>query len=363
MYYWLDVLDAYWLHQVSSRTRKPPPNFVWKYTSRMANPEHVAKLKEGEEAWNAWRETSDETPDLSGVELFEYALNFYDLRSANFSGAVLTLVSFRYAKCPGSCFESATLSYCDFEMAPMNGANFRNSNISFSVFHWCSLDEVDFSGASLRVNTFAGVSMQHVRGLDASPDNRGNSIGIDTFFSSGGLPESFLRGASVPEEFIQYAASLVGKAIEYYSCFLSHSSKDDEFVRRLYIDLQGKNVRTWFAPEELKIGDRFRTRIDESIRIHDKLVLILSANSVNSDWVETEVESALERERKEGKDVLFPIAIDDDGFTSQQPWAADIRRKRHIGDFRKWKSHDDYTKAFGKLVSDLKKSQPPIIMR
>ncbi|HEX3071006.1 MAG TPA: hypothetical protein VHX14_20725, partial [Thermoanaerobaculia bacterium] len=83
----------------------------------------------------------------------------------------------------------------------------------------------------------------------------------------------------------------------------------------------------------------------------------------NSDWVETEVESALERERKEGKDVLFPIAIDDEGFTSQLPWAADIRRKRHIGDFRKWKSHDDYTRAFEKLVKDLKKSQPPIIMK
>jgi hypothetical protein len=51
------------------------------------------------------------------------------------------------------------------------------------------------------------------------------------------------------------------------------------------------------------------------------------------------------------------------GFTSQQPWAADIRRKRHIGDFRKWKSHDDYTAAFDRLVRDLKKSQPPIIMK
>ena len=162
------------------------------------------------------------------------------------------------------------------------------------------------------------------------------------------------------------AASLVGKAIEYYSCFLSYSSMDKEFAHKLNSDLKGKKITTWFAPEDLKIGDRFRSRIDESIRIHDKLVLILSANSansVNSDWVETEVESALERERKEGKDVLFPIAIDDEGFTSQQSWAADIRRKRHIGDFRKWKSHDDYTNAFDRLVRDLKKSHAPIIMK
>jgi hypothetical protein len=104
-------------------------------------------------------------------------------------------------------------------------------------------------------------------------------------------------------------------------------------------------------------------RIDEGIRSHDKLVLILSANSVASDWVETEVESALERERSEGKEVLFPIAIDNEGFAPQQPWAAAVRHKRHIGDFRKWKSHDDYTNAFDRLVRDLKKSQPPIIMK
>ena len=84
-------------------------------------------------------------------------------------------------------------------------------------------------------------------------------------------------------------------------------------------------------------------------------MLILSAQSVASDWVETEVEAALERERKEKRNVLFPIAIDEEGFRSDEPWAADIRRKRHIGDFRKWKSHDDYTTAFERLVRDLKK--------
>jgi len=49
----------------------------------------------------------------------------------------------------------------------------------------------------------------------------------------------------------------------------------------------------------LKIGDRFRQRIDEAIRLHDKLLVILSANSVQSDWVREEVESCLEREWRE----------------------------------------------------------------
>jgi len=329
----------------------------------MANPEHVKKLKEGAEAWNAWRKGSTDRPDLTALVLHGVSLDEYNLRAADFSQAQLNEVSVEGAICDDCSFEKAALTDISFFFSDLKRTNFKSSEVAYSAFHWCTLDRSDFTAASLLRNTFAGSSMRDVRGLDDINNSRNNTIGIDTFFESGGLPTSFLRTGGAPEEFIQYAASLVGKAIEYYSCFLSYSSKDDEFARRLYNDLQGKNIRTWFAPEELKIGDRFRSRIDESIRIHDKLVIILSANSVNSDWVETEVESAIEREQKEGKDVLFPIAIDEEGFTSNQPWAADIRRKRHIGDFRKWKSHDDYTAAFDRLVRDLKKSQPPIIMK
>ena len=74
-------------------------------------------------------------------------------------------------------------------------------------------------------------------------------------------------------------------------------------------------MRCWFAPEDLKIGDKFRVRIDEAIRLHDKLLIILSEESVQSTWVENEVESAFEKEdnaKKRGEDriVLFPIRLD-----------------------------------------------------
>jgi hypothetical protein len=36
-----------------------------------------------------------------------------------------------------------------------------------------------------------------------------------------------------------------------------------------------------------------------------------------------------------------------------QPWAAEIRWSRHIGDFRGWKDHDSYQKAFQRLLRDL----------
>ncbi|MCX6024920.1 MAG: toll/interleukin-1 receptor domain-containing protein, partial [Chloroflexi bacterium] len=113
-------------------------------------------------------------------------------------------------------------------------------------------------------------------------------------------------------------------------------------------------VRCWFAHDDLKIGDRLRRRFDESIRAYDKLLVVLSANSIRSEWVEKDVETALEKERKQNTTVLFPIRIDDEVMDTDQAWAADIRRTRYIGDFTRWKDHDSYQKAFDRLLRDLK---------
>ena len=127
------------------------------------------------------------------------------------------------------------------------------------------------------------------KGLEALQHRDPSTIGIDTIYrSKGNIPEAFLRGAGAPEDFIVYMKSLAGKPIEFYSCFISYSSQDDDFARRLHADLQQNGVRCWFAPEDLKIGDKFRTRIDESIRICDKLMVILTEHSIASPWVEEE---------------------------------------------------------------------------
>jgi hypothetical protein len=204
---------------------------------------------------------------------------------------------------------------------------------------------------------FSDNDLSVVQGLDTVKHHGPSTIGIDAIYRSGGkIPEVFLRGCGVPDNFIAYVGSLVGKPIEFYSCFISYSSRNQDFAERLYTDLQSKGVRCWYAPEDLKIGDRFRRRIDESIRMHDKLLLILSKDSVESQWVEKEVETAMERERQQGRDsvVLFPIKLDDAVIDEKSGWAADIRRTRHLGDFRGWKNHDEYRKAFDRLLRDLR---------
>jgi hypothetical protein len=55
--------------------------------------------------------------------------------------------------------------------------------------------------------------------------------------------------------------------------------------------------------------------------------------------------------------VLFPVRLDEAVMETDQAWAADIRRTRHIGDFSRWKNHDTYQQAFERLLRDLKEEK------
>jgi hypothetical protein len=75
--------------------------------------------------------------------------------------------------------------------------------------------------------------------------------------------------------------------------------------------------------------------IDQQIRLREKLLVILSAASITSSWLEDEVEAALEEERVSPKrrTVLVPIKIDNAVEDTNRTWTRTIKRTRHIGDF------------------------------
>src|SRR5271169_5880088 len=177
-----------------------------------------------------------------------------------------------------------------------------------------------------------------------------------TLSRSGNLPLPFLRGCGLPDILIDYLPSLRGDPIQFYSCFISYSAKDQLFAERLHADLQNKGVRCWFAPHDLPIGAKTWDAIDEAIRLRDKLLLILSKASISSDWVESEVSKALAEERSRKQVVLFPIRIDNEVMSTAEPWAVMLRDQRNIGDFRQWKKPEAYTKSIDRLLRDLKAS-------
>lgn len=355
----------------------------------MADEAQVKILKQqGVRAWNRWRRenpvigkslnaTDASNPNsreadasweiVHPVNLAEADLHGMDLRGANFvmanlfesnlSDANLYSADLSTTFLFGTDLHNANLMAASFSGAGIFKANFKGADLRGAKFHYANIEEAFFDNCSVSTTHFIDVNLSRCKGLENVRHLGPSAIDIATVYRSGGnIPEVFLRGAGVPEPFIANMKSLVAamSPIEFYSCFISYSSKDQEFAERLHADLRSKNVRCWFAPEDLKIGDRLRPSFDEAIRVHDKLMVLLSESSVRSEWVEKEVETAFEKERREKRTVLFPIRLDDAVMETDEAWAADIRRTRHIGDFRDWKNHDAYKKALDRLLRDLK---------
>lgn len=354
----------------------------------MANPEHLAKLKEALDAedisiWNSWMKAQrhkerDIYADLSGIHLFHanfadanlsYAdLSDSDLGSANFSNADLTGIDLSNARLIGAEFDYANLTFASLSNAKMGGADFIHTDLIRTYLNYADLnnsrlrnanfDDAIIEGTDFNQAIFDGTILDNLdlavaRNLENAQHFSPSSITITTLYKSGGnIPDVFLRGCGVPETMITFAKSLVGKPIQYYSAFISYSSQDEHFARRLHNDLQMNGVRVWFAPEDLKIGEPIEDSIDQAIRMYDKLILVLSQNSIDRAWVKKEFSKAIEKEKQHGKTVLFPIRLDDSVFDTTEQWAHDIR-KRHIGDFRNWTNPLLYQNAINRLLRGL----------
>lgn len=378
---------------------------------QMANREHVEILEQEIIVWNRWRaKNPNVAPDLQGAYLSRAYLSRANLSRADLSwadlqGADLSWANLSRADLSGANLSAAKLMEADLSKANLSGANLSGAalysanlmeadlsranlsraylskaNLSGAVLYWANLIEADLSwanlsraylsradlskatlsvanltDASIGYLVFGDNDLSVVKGLETVKHGGPSSIGIDTVYRSHGkIPESFLRGAGVPDNFITYMRSLTGEASEFYSCFISYSSEDKQFCDRLYADLRAKGVRTWIFHEDAKWGKTVWGEIDRSIRIYDKLVVVCSEHSLQSGPVLREIERALIREDKEGKSVLFPIRIDDyifDGWEHERK--ADVVKKV-VGDFRDWDANaEKYNDAVQKLLRAL----------
>jgi hypothetical protein len=91
------------------------------------------------------------------------------------------------------------------------------------------------------------------------------------------------------------------------SPFISYSSQDNAFAERLANDLKAKNLGVWFDKWEIRVGDSLMQRIGQGIRENDYLIVVLSPDSVASEWVKKELAEAMQREIAEKRVVVLPI--------------------------------------------------------
>jgi hypothetical protein len=115
--------------------------------------------------------------------------------------------------------------------------------------------------------------------------------------------------------------------------FISHSSADKDFVRRLFEDLRDLGHRPWLDEWEIKVGDCIVSSIQEGLESSDYIIVVLSPFAVSSGWVEREWKDAYWNEVTEGRTIVLPVLLADCVIPSliRTKRYADFRAKYEIG--------------------------------
>ncbi len=125
----------------------------------------------------------------------------------------------------------------------------------------------------------------------------------------------------------------------FQSVFISYSHTDKEFARALHDALQDRGVRCWLDEHQIQPGDKIMTRIDEGIRLWDRVLLCCSNASLTSWWVDKEIGMTFGKEQRlwkeRGQETLSLIPLDLDGhlFDWEHPRATEIQ-ERMAADFQ-----------------------------
>lgn len=300
----------------------------------MANPNHLATLRRGIAHWNEWRIQHVDT----AVDLREA-----DLRHRHISDAILTGADLRDADLRG-----ADLARADLRFADLSRANLTEANLSEALVGWTTFGNLDLSAAI---------------GLEAVRHSGPSTVGVDTLMvSHRRISQQFLTQAGVPDSMlVGHRRPKIHASTPYYSCFISHASADSAFASKLHTDLVAAGVCCWYAPADLRGGQKLDEQVRNAIWEHDKLLLILSQASINSRWVETEIWETRQLEVRNGTRKLFPISLLD--FDVLRGWrcfdgdtGCDLAREvrsYYIPDFSHWQDESAYNNSLSDLLTTL----------
>jgi hypothetical protein len=288
--------------------------------------------------------------DLRGAIMSGVQLIGADLRSANLANTDMIDARLDNANLAG-----ADLTDADLIASNLAGANLRNANLSgaamsatdlrFALFQDTVLDEADLNNAKCDRTIFASVDLSSVRNLHSVLHLGRSDIGLDTFFRSHGqLPAAFLRGCGVPEILFAHLHEMTEVPAAYAPCFIRYSHPDRFLALKLYQVLQGHGVRGWLDEHKLRLVDELYGRHGRGIRPHDRVMLLLSEDSLQSGWLDKAVEEALAREEAraekgvEGPPLLHTLNTDGYLYSGEcdSPYLTDMQR-RVVADFSEWR--------------------------
>lgn len=361
----------------------------------MANQEQLEILSQGVDYWNKWRRENPQVEinllqanlrevdlrrinltkaNLTGVDLFEAQLNRSSLSGADLIGAHLTSANLTDADLTSANLMSSNLARANLTRTILTDARLELSSLLGTVLIRMSLERTNWLNTRIGSTVFVDIDLSKSINLEKIKHAGPSSLSENTLANFNGKPlETFLRGCGLPDWIIESAKfhnpeltneELVKiqyriydlratQAIQISPLFISYSHADKPFVDRLDAAFTQKGIRFWRDIHDASAG-RLETIVDRAMRLNPTVLLILSGNSLESDWVEHEVRSARSLEKEMHKDVLCPVALDDSWKNS--PWAKRIMEQimeYNILDFSEWKDDSKFESIFNKLIDGL----------
>ncbi len=99
--------------------------------------------------------------------------------------------------------------------------------------------------------------------------------------------------------------------IDDMSVFITYNHKDEEFAERLAIELVRHDIKVWKDSWRIGVGDSLIQKVQEGLEGARFFCVVLSHNSIESEWVKREITAALLREIEDRKVMILPVIVDD----------------------------------------------------
>ena len=97
--------------------------------------------------------------------------------------------------------------------------------------------------------------------------------------------------------------------------FLSYSRQDRKWAIAVAERLRSAGYAVWDSETEIYPGDNFASKIAEALETADAMVVLVSPDSLASEWVKHEIDFALGSSRLSGR--LIPVIVRP---TDKLPW-------------------------------------------
>lgn len=143
--------------------------------------------------------------------------------------------------------------------------------------------------------------------------------------------------------------------------FLSHSSKHKPLVREIKSYLP-EHLNLWLDEKELLIGDDISTSIKETIHAEaDFLVFFIDNYSIVSDWVLSEINWALNKEKEFKRTFILPLVLEKEAWGKLNIPEIKARKYILLNDYSenavRTVASNLITELFGWLSRDLNKKE------